>query len=175
MTNTNNTTYSTISGATEALAAWRHTLDTSEPLTDSQAKQISLTIQTNLTLRDMLVDLVIDPSLPEEDINAYLTNPDPASPLGIRLGDSYTRPPQPVPSSRIDQAASQLDRIAASQPRKCDQPHAIQAALYWLDERYTAALERALTALQDDPGNRLANIIRQAVTLGAPSPWSRNR
>ena len=172
---TNTDTNPSLADDLKALAAWRHALDTSEPLTAGQAKQISLTIQTNLTQRDMLVDLVIDPGLPEEDINAYLANPDPASPLGIRLGDSYTRPPQPVPSSRIDQAASQLDRIAASQPRKCDQPHAIQAALYWLDERYTAALERALTALQDDPGNRLANIIRQAVTLGAPSPWSRNR
>ena len=159
----------------KALAAWRHALDTSEPLTDSQAKLISLTIQTNLTQRDMLINLVIDPSLPEEDINAYLADPDPASPLDIRLGNSFSRPPRPVPSTRIDQAASQLDRIAAAQPSQQAQPHAIQATLYWLAERYTQAQEKALTALHDDPSNRLADIVRQLIVFGAPSPWSRNR
>ena len=172
MTTTNNPS---LADDQKALAAWRHALDTSEPLTDRQAEQIGLTIQTNLTQRDMLVDLVVDPGLPEGDISAYLADPDPASPLGMRLGDSFSRPPRPVPSSRIDQAASQLDRIAAARPAQQAQPHAIQATLYWLDGRNTAALERALTALQDDPSNRLANIIRQAVTLSAPSPWSRNR
>ena len=173
MTTTN--TNPSLADDQKALAAWRHALDTSEPLTDSQAKQISLTIQTNLTQRDMLVDLVIDPGMPEEDLNAYLANPDPASPLGMRLANSFSRPPRPVPSDRIDQAASLLDRIAAARPAQQAQPHAIQATLYWLAERYAEAEEKALMALDDDPSNRLADLVRQLVAFGSPSPWSRIR
>ena len=172
---TNTDTNPSLADDLKALAAWRHALDTCEPLTAGQAKQISLTIQTNLTQRDMLVDLVVDPGLPEEDINAYLADPDPASPLGMRLGDSFSRPPRPVPSDRIDHAASLLDRIAAARPAQQAQPHAIQATLYWLAERYAQAQEKALTALDDDPSNRLADLVRQLVAFGAPSPWSRIR
>lgn len=172
MTNTDSTTDSTISGATEALAAWRHTLDTSEPLTDSQALRLNQASNAGDAQRDMIVFITAMPSLTEQDVTAWLTNPDATSPMGQRLLDGISGPGRPIPSSRIDQAVSQLDHIADAQPDQQAEPYALQASLYWLDGRYTAALERALTALQKDPDNRLGSLMRLCVVTGTASPWS---
>ena len=162
---TTNTTDSTISAATEALAAWRHTLDTCEPLTDSQALQLNQASNAGDDQRDMIVFITAMPSLTEQDVTAWLTNPDATSPMGQRLLDGISGPGRPIPSSRID-------RIADAQPDQQAEPYALQASLYWLDGRYTAALERALTALQKDPDSRLGSLMRLCVVTGTASPWS---
>ena len=171
MTNTN-TTDSTISAATEALAAWRHTLDTCEPLTDSQALQLNQASNAGDAQRDMIVGITALPRLTAPAVTTGLTNPDATSPMGQRLLDGINGPGRPIPSSRIDQAVSQLDRIAGAQPDQQAEPYALQASLYWLDGRYTAALERALTALQKDPDSRLGSLMRLCVVTGTASPWS---
>ena len=169
---TNTDTNPSLADDQKALAAWRHALDTSEPLTDSQALQLNQASNAGDDQRDMIVFITAMPSLTEQDVTVWLTNPDATSPMGQRLLDGISGPGRPIPSSRIDQAVSQLDRIADAQPDQQAEPYALQASLYWLDGRYTAALERALTALQKDPDSRLGSLMRLCVVTGTASPWS---
>lgn len=164
-------TGATADEALEAYTAFRHSMDEQTPLNKAQAGRIDKIINNSARCRDGFLFIVVDPAIEDSDLAAYITEND----VRVRASSIAYRalysPVRTIPAGRVTQAVALLDTVAATNPNTQTNVLALQATLLWLDGRNGQAQERAGRALQDDPWNRMAQLMLKATSNEVSPRW----
>lgn len=165
-------TATTLDEAMEAYTAFRYSLDEHQPLTQAQAGRIDRTINAGPRCRDGVILIAIDPDIKDKDIATYIDGTD-TTPADAAFSRALRSSARTIPASRAGQAVELLDTVAATNPDTSTNVLAIQATLLWLDGKNQQAQQKAGQAIQEDPWNRLAQIMQLETAFGASPRWNR--
>ena len=164
-------TGATADEALEAYTAFRHSMDEQTPLNKAQAGRIDKTINTSARCRDGFLFIVADPAIEDSDLAAYITETGGEDRAGSIAYKSLYSTERTIPAGRVTQAVALLDTVAATNPNTHTNVLALQATLLWLDGRNGQSQERAVRALQDDPWNRMTQLMLKATSAKVSPRW----